>query len=443
MGRQQSRTPTHPTVRTLLASLLVSVVIVGSVRAQEPSTPAAPTVAPAATATLEDLNVEITNRRQKVEELTKQAEAFEQTVRAKERETFSLSREVSVIDDRIAETDLRRESAATQIERIELEVQSIEKQLAEKERHIVDQQARLGALLRQLYRQGQRSALEVALVEDSLASYVREVESLTQVQADAADGLQRLQALRQDLRIASEDLTGKKVELTHERERLDVLKTSLDDQRSYKGTLLNQTRSSTAQFENLLDDIRSDADAINAEIATLEQRAREQLGQSGPDDSRLGTGPVAWPVDPSRGITAYFRDPTYPFRCTVKNPRNCIGEHSAIDIRASQGTAVHAAADGYVAIARRLDWIRDGQGRILRPAYNFVTILHADSVSTVYGHLSTVNVVEDTYVKKGESIGLSGAVPGTAGAGIWTTGAHLHFEVRKDGIPVDPLGYLQ
>lgn len=424
--------------RWLFGVAVLVFVVAGAVLAQEaPTTPVAPT-------TTEDLQSQITERRQKVEELTRQAEAFEQTIQVKEREAFSLSREVGVIDDRLKQTEIEQESAETQIERIELEVQSVERQLVEKEAAIGDQQVRLGAYLRQLYRQQQRSMLEVAVVEDSLSSFVREVESLTKLQTDAADGLQQLKALRQDLRIAQEDLNGRRVELTQEQQRLSVLQTSLDDQRSYKATLLNQTQSSRAQFEQLLDDIRTDADAINAEIGTLEQRARAQLGQDpGAATGTLGQGPLAWPVDPGRGITAYFRDPTYPFRCTTKTQRNCIGEHAAIDIRVSQGTAVRAANDGYVAIARRLDWVRNSDGKIIRPAYNYVSLLHADGLSTVYGHLSMVSVVEDTYVKKGEVIGLSGALPGTAGAGVWTTGAHLHFEVRKDGIPVDPLGYLE
>jgi len=134
----------------------------------------------------------------------------------------------------------------------------------------------------------------------------------------------------------------------------------------------------------------------------------------------LGSEDFAWPLDPFRGISAYFRDPTYSSAFKVG--------HNAIDIPAYQGSFVHAARDGVVYTAKD-----NGYG------YSYIVIAHSDGYSTVYGHISDILVDEGNIVSQGMVIGLSGGMPGTKGAGYMTTGPHLHFEMLQNGDYVDPL----
>jgi len=98
--------------------------------------------------------------------------------------------------------------------------------------------------------------------------------------------------------------------------------------------------------------------------------------------------------------------------------------HEGLDIAASYGTAVGAAAGGKVTFA---GW-NGGYGRL-------VIIDHGDGVETRYGHLSSIAVSTGQYVSSGETIGYVGQ-SGDA------TGPHLHFEMRKNGKTVDPRDYL-
>lgn len=68
-------------------------------------------------------------------------------------------------------------------------------------------------------------------------------------------------------------------------------------------------------------------------------------------------------------------------------------------------------------------------------------IIHPGGVATVYAHLRGFNVQGDTYVERGDVIGFSGGRPGDRGAGL-STGPHLHFEVRQNGIPTNPRQFL-
>ena len=98
--------------------------------------------------------------------------------------------------------------------------------------------------------------------------------------------------------------------------------------------------------------------------------------------------------------------------------------HKGQDISAPSGTPVNATADGVVVIAR---WVK-GYG-------NGIYIDHGNGISTRYGHLSRIDVVEGQTVKRGEHLGLVGSTGRS-------TGPHLHYEVRIDGQPTNPIPYL-
>ncbi len=139
------------------------------------------------------------------------------------------------------------------------------------------------------------------------------------------------------------------------------------------------------------------------------------------EEDNIHGKPFIWPV-PANKITAKFHDPTYPKRW---------GLHQAIDIRAKQYTEIRAPANAYVFQTKD-----NGMG------YSYIILAHKNNLVTVYGHVSKIMVKAGTIVHQGEVIGLSGGMPGTKGAGLQTTGAHLHFEVHYKGKPVNPLNYL-
>lgn len=126
--------------------------------------------------------------------------------------------------------------------------------------------------------------------------------------------------------------------------------------------------------------------------------------------------PTEWPTDPNT-ITSPFGPRKDPFNRTK-------AIHSGIDVRGKTGTPIYAAADGTVDLAQYYG----GYG-------NTIIINHGGRYETLYAHLSKIHVEQGDQVKKGEVIGELGSTGRS-------TGPHLHYEVIKDGTPVDPEHYL-
>lgn len=183
-----------------------------------------------------------------------------------------------------------------------------------------------------------------------------------------------------------------------------------------------QIRETTLRLVALFQDRRAtDAALLSSlrELWEVQGRARSASFAKGIAPTQL-----LWPVPPTLGISARFHDQAYRKRFGM--------EHDAVDIPVEQGSAVYAAADGVVRSVSD-----KGMG------FNALVIEHAGGVSTLYGHVTQFLVSEGQRVAAGEEVALSGGRPGTPGAGMFTTGPHLHFEVHKDGKAVDPMTYLQ
>ena len=105
-------------------------------------------------------------------------------------------------------------------------------------------------------------------------------------------------------------------------------------------------------------------------------------------------------------------------------PGGPVSYHTGLDLAAPEGTPIHAANDGTVVMARKLPI-----------SGNIVAIDHGDGVFSLYFHQSKILVHDGEQVKRGEVIGLVG----TTGL---STGPHLHWEMRVDGIPTNPLAWV-
>lgn len=369
---------------------------------------------------LDDLNRQIQEKQEQMKKMEDQIEIYKKNIEQKQNESITLANQLSLMQSRIAKTELDIRIAEAQIDELNLEISSLDIVIKEKQIVIDRQKDILAKLIRNLNIHDQKNYLSVILGSQSFSEYFDQVKYLEDINHDLSQTLKKIRLEKEQLQLKQEIALKKKDLVEKLKKTLEERQANLEEQKSAKDYLLVQTKSSENKFKLLLAQLRQEYSQFDQEVAALQRQIEKKLAAS----EELGVGPLvlSWPVDASAGITAYFHDPTYPFRYLF--------EHPGIDIRAKQGTSIEAAASGYVA------WVRSS-----RLYGNNVMIVHREGIATLYAHLSQIAVTEDTFVKRGDIIGLSGGMPGTPGAGF-STGPHLHFEVRENGLPVDPFGYL-
>lgn len=372
---------------------------------------------------IDQLNDAIGKKKTEISQIKSQMEAYQRAIEAKRKEGATVQGELALVENRIAKTELDIRSNELEVETTNLEISEITSQIQEKSLKMMRQRELIGEFIRALHKSDQRTAIDLFLTEKTLADFFNDVQYLEDSQRQLKKALDTVGALKADLERREGEEVLKRAHLDEIRKQLETAKSELGEQKVAQVVLSDQIRVSETRYRYELAQLQKEVQNINADIAATERRLRKTL-----DEERLrklsgGSGGWGWPVDPSRGITAYFHDPDYPFRHVF--------EHPAIDVRAAQGTAIRAPKGGYVARAKDA-----GKG------YSYVMLIHDGDISTVYGHVSRIVVQEDTYVEKGDIIAYSGGMPGTAGAGNLTTGPHLHLEFRVGGIPVNPLNYL-
>ncbi|MDP8992104.1 MAG: M23 family metallopeptidase, partial [Actinomycetota bacterium] len=129
-----------------------------------------------------------------------------------------------------------------------------------------------------------------------------------------------------------------------------------------------------------------------------------------------GSGRLGHPI-PGAPVSSMFGGRVHPILGTVRM-------HNGLDFRAGTGTPIRAAAAGTVVYAGP----RGGYG-------NTVVVDHGGPLATLYAHQSAL------YVQPGAAV-TQGQVVGAVGSTGFSTGPHLHFEVRVNGVPANPLAYL-
>lgn len=300
--------------------------------------------------------------------------------------------------------------------------------------------------------QQQRVRTELQAISDQIDDVVRlvyqqgplgEIEVILDAQdpGDFASRLASVDAISQSQATAQSDLFKARADLVMKGVKHEALKATAEKAKLAAEVLLANARQAQAQARaaqvhivQLVAERKASLAIAKKNKAVIAKRfhrlkakqalmARQAAAAARRETARLAaqgdnspTGDLRWPIEGGE-VNASVGPRVHP----VYGYDSC---HTGTDIRGNTGTPIRAAASGTVAN------ISDGG------PYGLATLIaHADGMTTLYAHQSSVSVSEGQHVDAGEVIG----AVGTTG---WVTGPHLHFEVRLGGTAYDPMGWF-
>lgn len=372
---------------------------------------------------LDNLRDRLLERRERLHAIEQKLSAYRKEIAERQEQATTLKGQIRIIENNVTALRLDLDKTTIEIEEVETEEAAVREEIRQAEAQIAAKRVQIREALRIIQTLEADSVFEAFFKYPTLSGALVETRALERLQRRTQEVLAQLKALREQLEGKATALSDLERELEELKVRQERQKRTLEDQQVAKQRLFEITKSQEVEFQKLLGAAAAQHRAAQAAIAGIEAEVRAELERRGL--VRLGgVGVFDWPIDAVFGISCGFHCQDYPYR-------HILGPHTGIDLPTHMGTTVRAGADGYVARAA------DSGG----PGYSYVLVLHGDNLSTVYGHLSSISASSGQFVTRGQVIGSSGGAPGSRGAGL-STGPHLHFEVRKDGLPTNPAGYL-
>lgn len=363
---------------------------------------------------------QISDAKKEQKEIEKKSQELQREIEELEKDRDKTLIYIEKLDRKSAalEEDLAQLEESIQSGEDELETVSAELRAAEETEE--KQYATMKKRIKYMYENGNQDYLAILFssrdIGDLLnrAEYIEKISSydqnifieyretkakIEQKRGEVQQKLSELEQMRAEVSAEKKALNKlkkrKKSELESYKEQLDISQEKADE-------YAREAAQAEAQVEKLLQEKQAEIDRQNA---------------MGSGDSGGGSGKLRWPLDVSGRISSGFGKRSSP-------TAGASTYHKGIDIAASSGTPILAAAAGEVVTAAYSS-----------SAGNYIMLSHGNRLYTVYMHCSRLAVKEGDTVTAGQVIGYVGST------GI-STGPHLHFGVSKNGSYVDPLIYV-
>jgi len=370
----------------------------------------------------------------KIDANNKQLESLKAEIAAFQSQLDALGAKKNTLQSTISSLAISQKQLAAQIQVTQnkiasanLQIQQLTLSIRDKETLIAANQNAIAKALQSIAENEQGSLIVGLMSSRSFSEAWQAAEESVQFNRALANAIGDLRAVRTALADNRDQVTATKANLVSLQKDLTLQKRSVDASKTAQQQLLTQTKNQEANYQNLIAQKKAAEKASEQELIDLQGQLNlivhpELL-------PKVGSGVLSWPFSTAFMfnctqrksvfgnlfcITQYFGNT--PFATANPQVYNG-GGHPGIDISAPIGTAVRASLSGVV--------LATGNTDLIKGCYSFgkwVMIVHSNGLSTLYAHLSNIDVAKGQSVATGQVIGLSGMTG-------YATGPHLHFAV--------------
>ncbi len=351
---------------------------------------------------------ELEETRRQLEAISRNIDATQSKVTSVKKQESSIMGQIQSLEKEISSTENQITATEDRIAFLEDSIVATQADIEETEQNLKEKSELLSERLVVLHEQGEVTYLEVLLSATDFKDFLTRYEMVNSIIEQDVDLIASINQDKQDLEMRKSDLEVKKKELENALKQQESMRAQLDEQKAEKKQILASVQNERAAFEKALQELEETS-------RQLEQMIRQLQGGS---SEALGTGVYTWPTPGFTTITSPYGMRYHPILKTRKM-------HTGVDIGAPMSATIVAADSGKVIHA---GWM-GGYGQV-------IVIDHGNGVSTLYAHQSAFLVGNGATVSKGQAIGKVGSTG-------WSTGPHLHFEVRINGSYTDPMPYIR
>ncbi|NLG32939.1 MAG: peptidoglycan DD-metalloendopeptidase family protein [Syntrophomonadaceae bacterium] len=352
---------------------------------------------------------ELEESRDKLQEVSRQIRQQRENLNQTAKKEKTVMGQLQALEKSIYNAEQQIDKLNSRIQNLEENIVITEKEIQAAEEELANQIGILSQRLVFIHENGDVSYLEVLFGATDIKDFLTRFDLLNLIVEQDMELIDTINRSKQQLSIKKNDLEVQKRELVKAKETQKGMIETLDLQRADKQELLGTIKQEKEQYQKALDELEE----TSRQLEDIIRKA-----QAGNSSGVVGTGTYTCPTPGWSTITSPYGMRYHPILKTNRM-------HTGVDIGAPGGANIVAADDGTVI---QTGWM-GGYGQV-------VVIDHGNGISTLYAHQSQILVEVGANVIKGQTIGKVGSTG-------WSTGPHLHFEVRVNGAYTNPMTYLK